>query len=183
MAAKGRGGGKTPEKLVELLNAEIKVKSLRSISRATGLGLAPLSRYLKGESEPSQATLEKMAEYFKKNVAYLRGEQSPIRQLIGKHEVKVFETATDDLINIFERSQFERESLIFVMALIVDKMEHYTINNVAGVEDENEQKLHQCIDRLNSIINENKPVIEISIDEDTNTANVITTFPVYREKE
>lgn len=76
MSPKGRGGGRTPEKLVELLNKAINEDktSVRSISRNTGLGLAPISRYIKGESEPSQASLEKLAAYFGVEVAWLRDE-------------------------------------------------------------------------------------------------------------
>ena len=76
MSPKGKGGGKTPEMLVKLLNDAVQGNkiSARSISRDTGLGLAPVSRYLKGTSEPSQASMEKLAAYFGVTVAYLRGE-------------------------------------------------------------------------------------------------------------
>jgi transcriptional regulator with XRE-family HTH domain len=79
MAAKGRGGGKTPLRLVELLNKAVAKISIRSISKATGLGLAPISRYLKGTSEPSQASLEKLADFFNVTVSYLRGESNAMR--------------------------------------------------------------------------------------------------------
>lgn len=65
---KGRGAGKTPSKVVELINKAASEKSLRSISKATGLGLAALSRYSKGVGEPTQATLIKLADYFEKTV-------------------------------------------------------------------------------------------------------------------
>lgn len=74
MTAKGRGGGKTPSRLVKLINEAIKEKSLRSISRESGLGLAPISRFSKGTSEPSFATLQKLSIYFERPVEWLRGE-------------------------------------------------------------------------------------------------------------
>jgi len=88
MVAKGRGGGKTPTRLVELVNKAIAEKSLRSISRETGLGLAPISRYSKGTSEPSLATLEKLADYFRVSVAYLRGENELFGQLPSNWEIE-----------------------------------------------------------------------------------------------
>lgn len=74
MAAHGRGGGKTPSKVVELVNMAVAEKSLRAVSKATGLGIAALSRYSQGIGEPSQATLEKLARYFGVRVRELRGE-------------------------------------------------------------------------------------------------------------
>lgn len=74
MVAKGRGGGKTPSRLVELINKAIEEKSLRTIARETGLGIAPISRYSKGASEPTLATLKKLSEYFERPVEWLRGE-------------------------------------------------------------------------------------------------------------
>lgn len=71
---KGRGAGKTPAKVVELINAAIAEKSLRSISKATGLGLAALSRYAQGVGEPTQATLSKLADYFNVPVDLLRDD-------------------------------------------------------------------------------------------------------------
>ncbi|QWV97475.1 helix-turn-helix domain-containing protein [Geomonas nitrogeniifigens] len=77
MTPKGRGGGTTPPQVVELLQKAVSEKGLRAVQRDVGLGLAPLSRYLKGESEPTLASLEKMAAYFQTSVTRLRGEDVP----------------------------------------------------------------------------------------------------------
>lgn len=74
MAAKGRGGGITPINVVNLVNKAVSEKSLRAVSKETGLGLAALSRYSQGIGEPSTVTLVKLADYFRVSVAYLRGE-------------------------------------------------------------------------------------------------------------
>lgn len=71
---KGRGAGKTPAKVVELINTAVAEKSLRSISKATGLGLAALSRFSQGIGEPTQATLDKLAAYFNVPVDLLRDD-------------------------------------------------------------------------------------------------------------
>jgi transcriptional regulator with XRE-family HTH domain len=73
MVAKGRGGGKTPERVVDLLRAEVTKTSQAATARATGLALQSVQNYIKGIGEPSQATLEKLSEYFGKSVSWLRG--------------------------------------------------------------------------------------------------------------
>jgi transcriptional regulator with XRE-family HTH domain len=74
-AARGRGNGRTPEKVVELLSAEVARTSQAATARALGLTLRSVQNYIKGQSEPTQATLEKLATYFKTTVAQLRWSQ------------------------------------------------------------------------------------------------------------
>lgn len=74
MAAKGRGGGKTPERIVEGLNKVIAEKSVRRVSKETGIAISAISRYTQGVGEPTTATLEKLATYFGVSVAWLRGD-------------------------------------------------------------------------------------------------------------
>ena len=77
--ARERGSGKTPERVVELLKEAVATKSMLEVSKATGLGLAAIGRYLKGVGEPTTATLQKLADYFGARVRYLRGD--PIEPL------------------------------------------------------------------------------------------------------
>ena len=74
MAARGRGGGKTPERVVAFLNEEVAKHGQNATAREIGLSLYSLHRYLKGIGEPTQATFEKLAAYFGVTVAWLRGE-------------------------------------------------------------------------------------------------------------
>ncbi|MFA6497885.1 MAG: helix-turn-helix domain-containing protein [Desulfurivibrionaceae bacterium] len=69
-----RGSGITPPRVVELLKKEVSEKSILAVSNATGLGLAAIGRYLKGVGEPTTASLQKLADYFKVSVPWLRGE-------------------------------------------------------------------------------------------------------------
>jgi len=85
--AKGRGGGRTPQSLVELLIKAVEEKSQSAVSKETGLGLATINSYLKGIGEPTTATLEKLAAYFGKSVAELRGEDDWIyRSVLEKQQ-------------------------------------------------------------------------------------------------
>jgi transcriptional regulator with XRE-family HTH domain len=74
MMVRERGSGVTPPRVVELLKEAVDKKSMLAVSKETGLGLAAIGRYLKGIGEPTTATLEKLALYFKRSVPWLRGE-------------------------------------------------------------------------------------------------------------
>jgi transcriptional regulator with XRE-family HTH domain len=74
MSPKGRGGGKTPARVTELIIGAVSASSFKAVSLATGLGVSVLSRYSKGVGEPTQDTLEKLAKYFGVTVSELRGQ-------------------------------------------------------------------------------------------------------------
>jgi len=61
---RGRGSGKTPQRVVDLLKEEVERTSILHVSKETGLGLAAIGRYLKGVGEPTVASLQKLANYF-----------------------------------------------------------------------------------------------------------------------
>lgn len=73
VAAMGRGGGKTPERVVQKINEEVARIGQNATARAIGLPLRSVQKYMSGMAEPSQATLEKIAYYFGVSVAWLRG--------------------------------------------------------------------------------------------------------------
>ncbi|MGE0918043.1 helix-turn-helix domain-containing protein [Trichlorobacter lovleyi] len=75
MAARGRGGGKTPEKVTKLLQDAVNASSIRAVARESGLTQSAVYRYLQGIGEPSLATLERLSVYFGVSVAELRGER------------------------------------------------------------------------------------------------------------
>ncbi|SJZ35922.1 Helix-turn-helix [Trichlorobacter thiogenes] len=79
MAARPAGGGVTPERVVKLLREEVAKTSQAATARATGLTLRGVQNYLKGIGDPTTATLQKLADYFGKSVAYLRGEETENR--------------------------------------------------------------------------------------------------------
>lgn len=59
----------------ELLQAEVKkLGSVNQVSLKTNLTNNTIAKYLDGLSEPKQDTLDKLSIYFKKPVAWLRGD-------------------------------------------------------------------------------------------------------------
>lgn len=91
MVAKGRGGGKTPERVIQLLTEKVAEFGQSAVARETGLTRLTIQRYLKGIGEPSFDTIGKLSVYSKKSVAWLRGEE-PIDLLekISPEEMLLF---------------------------------------------------------------------------------------------
>lgn len=155
MSPKGRGGGKTPEKLVELLNKAIQEDkiSVRSISRNTGLGLAPISRYLKGTSEPSQASLEKLAAYFGVTVAYLRGEpeSGSTRRTASEDADLLFE----QLKGLLEIYRMVPERLTGVVALALTNYREEAAESLEfhgpNISKDRIEEIHKLMDEVDSL--------------------------------
>lgn len=82
MCARLAGRGKTPDRVVQLLKEEVGKTSQAATARATGLTLKGVQNYLKGIGEPTQASLQKLADYFRVSVTYLRGGSAI--ELLGK---------------------------------------------------------------------------------------------------
>ena len=76
MTPRKAGKRGTPERVVQLLQDEVKRTSQAATARATGLTLKGVQNYLKGIGEPTTATLEKLGAYFGVSVAWLRGEHT-----------------------------------------------------------------------------------------------------------
>lgn len=106
-----RGSGITPPRVVVLLKEQVSEKSILAVSRSTGIGLAAISRYLKGVGEPTTATLKKLAAYFNVSVEYLRKEspivapESELQAIIDFHGQDPIESFWDVLRN--ENEYFE----------------------------------------------------------------------------
>lgn len=67
--------GKTYPRVTELLKKEFEEKGVTKYAfcKQTGINPTSVERYLCGISEPNQASLEKLADYFKVSVSWLRG--------------------------------------------------------------------------------------------------------------
>jgi len=66
---------RTPQKVIDLLNAEIPAKISRNkFCLQTGINQNSIDKYMAGIAEPTQASMEKLAAYFKVPAAYLRGD-------------------------------------------------------------------------------------------------------------
>lgn len=65
--------GVTYPRVVELLKDAVAKKGQREVSRASGVQLVSVQRYLKGLGVPTTPTLQKLADYFKVPVWELRG--------------------------------------------------------------------------------------------------------------
>ncbi|MBW4054351.1 MAG: helix-turn-helix transcriptional regulator [Proteobacteria bacterium] len=67
----------TPKRVIELLKKEIPANiSLNQFCKKTGINPNSVDKYLAGVTEPTQASLQKLADYFNVTVPWLRGERS-----------------------------------------------------------------------------------------------------------
>jgi len=74
----GKGSGKTPGQLKVLLTKAVAAESQYAVAKKTGLALSVIQRFLKGDREPSTATLEKLSAFLNVPVHELRGEIAPL---------------------------------------------------------------------------------------------------------
>ncbi|NTU99085.1 helix-turn-helix transcriptional regulator [Candidatus Falkowbacteria bacterium] len=88
---------KTPQRVIDLLTEEVPAKiSGYKFSLKTGINALSLERYKAGVTEPNQASMKALADYFGVTVAYLRGESDSVEVgplgeqihpvLIGRHK-------------------------------------------------------------------------------------------------
>lgn len=79
----GKGSGKTPGQLKVLLTKAVAAESQYAVAKKTGLALSVIQRFLKGDREPSTATLEKLSAFLNVPVHELRGEPSPWDEVLN----------------------------------------------------------------------------------------------------
>ncbi len=65
ITARYKGKTKTPDLVIQLLSDEVKRTSQNAISRATGLPLKSVQKYLLGITEPTSSSLQRLANHFK----------------------------------------------------------------------------------------------------------------------
>lgn len=75
--ARRSGRGETPTMVVDLLKHAVEKSSQAEMSRILGVGVATINRFVHGVGEPTQETMERLAGYFSKTVAELRGQELP----------------------------------------------------------------------------------------------------------
>lgn len=76
MSAMGRGSGKTPDRVMELIAKEVEKKGQNQAAKDIKIPLYSLQKYLTGKTEPTQASLKKLADYFGVSVWYLLGSSA-----------------------------------------------------------------------------------------------------------
>ncbi|TGU75098.1 XRE family transcriptional regulator [Geomonas terrae] len=151
MAPKGRGGGETPKNLVRLVREALANSSQSAIARETGLTQSAIGRYSKGEGEPSQSTLEKLAKYFNVSVPYLRGEVEETL-FTSDRAGDCVERISYNNMKLYEKYGNESE-IIENMTLCLELMN--IINETQKNEAEKAKKAAATLERFAEILNTN----------------------------
>jgi transcriptional regulator with XRE-family HTH domain len=112
----------TPVRVIALLKAEIPENiSLNQFCKKTGINPNSVDKYLAGMTEPTQASLQKLADYFKTSIAYLRGEPWATRDgrfdqslIEGTDESAVLRKEISDLISDLDAVALEKVRLLII---------------------------------------------------------------------
>lgn len=107
---KGEAMGKTFPMVIKMLKDEVPEKCSRNeFCRRTGINPNSFDRYIAGISEPTTASLEKIASYFGKSTAELRGDVDlgNLPELVGQFSGFDFDICSDE----------EKKILLFIMCL------------------------------------------------------------------
>lgn len=82
------GRSVTFPRVVDLLRERVAQKGQRAVAREIGITLPAVQRYLAGNSEPTQSTLEKLSKYFGVSVAELRGDSELVKIVFDREGMK-----------------------------------------------------------------------------------------------
>ncbi len=63
MKPRARGNGVTPKWFTNTIKELVDMSNMNAVSKATGIGVSAIFRYLKGEGEPTTDTIQRIANY------------------------------------------------------------------------------------------------------------------------
>ncbi|MHB8121442.1 MAG: helix-turn-helix domain-containing protein [Desulfuromonadaceae bacterium] len=129
--AKRSGRGKTPDNVVKLLKDAVENSSQLDMSKALCVGVASINRYINGIGEPTQETLEKLADYFEVSVAWLRGEPEERPDIwIKEYEGEEYLAILKDLIELYSVTpKHLRETVAKIIWGVQDDAEDHLLLN------------------------------------------------------
>ncbi|QXE89978.1 helix-turn-helix domain-containing protein [Geomonas subterranea] len=134
--------GKTYPRVIELLNREFGDKKVTKYAfcKATTINPTSVERYLHGISEPSQASLEKIANYFGVTVSWLRGENEEGDGSVKLTPEELWTKAIESIAAIEPGSGAETELIEKMIAAATDKLKQLkTVSSGAAKKLKNQK--------------------------------------------
>ena len=153
----GRGRGKTPIRVVELLKAGVAESSQSAMARNLGVPLRTVQNYLNGISEPTQGSLERIAAYFGRSVAWLRGEGER-KPIFSEEDCKNRDQFTRNMEKINQIMEGDR-------AMDTPEQLKELSRQVLSLMDENMVLLNKINVTTNAVIAENISRSEMEFEE------------------
>lgn len=182
--------GKTPQRIVELLQAEIPGKiSKNKFCIQTGINQNSIDKYMAGITEPTNVSLQKLADYFKVSVAWLRGEKGGTFEdehkrvmfllLSGEEKGRFFDRITDELKQTDMQFGAIKE-LAYMSGSKDTKIETCLAANRAKLKDTMSQlsKYLQCEEKYYSIVS---AFLEVPVEEMEHVISVLSFFQRLKE--
>jgi len=147
--------GKTPQRVVDLLRMEIPAKISRNqFCIKTGINQNSIDKYMAGITEPTQASLEKLANYFRVPVNWLRNdpnEKSTRRDAVEDSTLHM--KVLCDTIALYKLIPKEYIYSVDYLSqlLLVDTSNIMTFHG-PNIDKETEDDLHKLMITLDSLI-------------------------------
>lgn len=127
------------EQVIEIIRGGVAKHGVRGLARGVGISPAIITRYMQGKvGEPSQSTLEKLADYFEVSVAWLRGEPEERPDIwIKEYEGEEYLAILKDLIELYSVTPKRlRETVAKIIWGVQDDAEDHLLLN-GGDMDKN----------------------------------------------
>lgn len=134
--------GKTYPEVVRLLKREFEEKKVSKYSfcKKTGINPTSVERYLHGISEPTQASLEKLAKYFEVSVPFLRGDKC---SALLPPEMSIAEKISEIFVEGFKGKEDDFDKMKKMM-LLFSKVIVLAVNSNAPNIDFNQKLIDGC---------------------------------------
>lgn len=125
---------RTYQRVIDLLNEEVPAKiSRNAFCKITGINVNSFDRYKAGISEPTTATLEKLAKYFNCSVAELRGEPELIQVRLEKDKmVSMFRNIAVEIAVPAET--IKQVGIAVILDIQQGKSDEQIVSTVRGLE-------------------------------------------------
>lgn len=111
---------------LEKLLKENTIKQV-DLARYTGMTTATISRYLSGDREPVSSNIEKLAQYFNVEIAWIMGydEDSPLNDVGERDKETPFKMFCRDMELICEQFNIRGQMAILEHAKLLSHDDHY----------------------------------------------------------
>jgi transcriptional regulator with XRE-family HTH domain len=102
------------EQLKTLMRNSVSLDTQEKLAKKTGVGQSTISRYLRGEGNPTSDNLNKIADAFNVPVGYFHGEPGLVPKVPSDDAVSAAEIA--EMIRLY--SDYDRETQINILEMM-----------------------------------------------------------------
>ncbi len=129
-----------------LITRKIQHKTLKEVSKGTGISEMMLSRYERGKSEPKLKTWQKLADYFDVSVPYLQGISTETNMNESEHLIDPY-VANQQGHGIFgDQLRIKNDSLIDMLCIIYSQYRDTSFDFISKKDNLTRQQKKKILD-------------------------------------